>query len=94
MVIGTGQQDQACDFFLWGYLKSLYYTNNALTIQDLKEEIIHVNNGIQPKVCEKIERKLCEESQRACHQAAGGHLLDIKYSTKRRHSTVRFMFLL
>ena len=65
-----------CDYFLWGYLKSLVFANNPQTIQDLKEEIIRAIDRIQQEVCEKVIENFFKRC-RACQQAAGGHLQDI-----------------
>ena len=41
------------DFFLWGYVKDLVYSNNPETTDDLKEKIIQTLNSIPPKMIAK-----------------------------------------
>ena len=43
-----------CDFFLWGFVKSLVYANKPQTIPELKAEIRRVVGEIEPQLCGKV----------------------------------------
>jgi hypothetical protein len=62
----------ACDFFLWGYLKSKVYVRKPRTVDDLKvsirEEIATVPQEMLVNVMQNFEEKLRQE---------GRHLSDI-----------------
>ena len=63
----------ACDFFLWGYLKSKVYVQKPRTVDDLKvsirEEIATV-----PQEMLVIVIQSSEESLRTCVRQEGRHL--------------------
>ena len=62
--IFSGQRDLAplspdlapCDFFLWGYLKSLVNTNRQRTLSQLKDNIRAAIADIGPDMLEKVDR--------------------------------------
>ena len=66
----------ACDFFLWGYLKSKVYVRKPPTVDDLKvsirEEIATVPQEMLVKVMQNFEERL-----RTCVRQEGRHLSDI-----------------
>jgi hypothetical protein len=66
----------ACDFFLWGYLKSKVYVRKPRTVDDLKfsirEEIANVPQKILVNVMQNFEERL-----RTCVRQEGRHLSDI-----------------
>jgi len=66
----------ACDFFLWGYLKSKVYVRKPRTVDDLKvsirEEIATVPQEMLVNVMQKFEERL-----RTCIRQEGSHLSDI-----------------
>jgi hypothetical protein len=66
----------ACDFFLWGYLKSKVYVRKPRTVDDLKvsihEEIATVPQGMLVNVMQNFEERL-----QTCVRQEGRHLSDI-----------------
>ena len=66
----------ACDFFLWGYLKSKVYVRKPRTVDDLKvsirEEIATVPQEMLVNVMQNFEERL-----RTCDRQEGRHLSDI-----------------
>ena len=66
----------ACDFFLWGYLKSKAYVRKPRTVDDLKvsirEEIATVPQELLVNVMQNFEERL-----RTCVRQEGRHLSDI-----------------
>jgi len=66
----------ACDFFLWGYLKSKVYVRKPRTVDDLKvsirEEIATVPQEMLVNVMHNFEEKL-----RPSVRQEGGDLSDI-----------------
>jgi len=66
----------ACDFFLWGYLKSKVYVRKSRTVDDLKvsirEEIATVPQEMLVNVMQNIEQRL-----RTRVRQEGRHLSDI-----------------
>ena len=66
----------ACDFFLWGYLKSKVYVRKPRTVDDLKfsirEEIATVPQEMLVNVMQNFEERL-----RTCVRQEGRHLSDI-----------------
>lgn len=69
-----------CDFFLWGFVKSKVYVNNPETIQQLKDEIQRVINGIPPDVCGRVIANFNERIAH-CRASLGGHLPDVIFHT-------------
>jgi len=68
----------ACDFFLWGYLKSKVYVRKPRTVDDLKvsirEEIATVSQEMLVNVMQNFE-----ESLRTCLRQEGRHFSDINF---------------
>ena len=68
----------ACDFFLWGYLKSQVYVRKPRTVDDLKvsirEEIATVPQEMLVNVMQNFEERL-----RTCVRLEGRHLSDINF---------------
>ena len=66
----------ACDFFLWGYLKSKVYVRKPRTVNDLKvsirKEIATVPQEMLVNVMQNFEERL-----QTCVQQEGCHLSDI-----------------
>ena len=66
----------ACDFFLWGYLKSNVYDRKPRRVDDLKvsirEEIAIVPKEMLVNVMQNFEERL-----RTCVRQEGRHLSDI-----------------
>ncbi|CAK9831720.1 Transposable element Tc3 transposase [Anthophora retusa] len=66
------------DFFLWGHVKSLVYSNNPQTVVDLKANIIRVIGEIRPDLCARvIENWVCRIH--STKRNRGGHLCDIVF---------------
>jgi len=69
-------RESACDFFLWGYLKSKVYVRKPRTVDDLKvcirEEIATVPQEMLVNVMQNFEERL-----RTCVRQEGRHLADI-----------------
>ena len=70
--------ESACDFFLWGYLKSKVYVRKPRTVDDLKvsirEEIATVPQEMLVNVMQKFEERL-----RTCVRQEGRRLSDISF---------------
>jgi len=68
--------ESACDFFLWGYLKSKVYVRKTRTVDDLKvsfrEEIATLRQEMLVNVMQNFEERL-----RTCVRQEGRHLSDI-----------------
>jgi len=68
----------ACDFFLWGYLKSKVYVRKPRTVDDLKvsvrEEIGTVPQEMLVNVMQNFEERLW-----TCVRQEGRHLSDITF---------------
>ena len=66
----------ACDFFLWGYLKSKVYVRKPRTVDDLKvsirEEIATVPQEMLVNVMQNFEERL-----RTCVRQEGRHLSNV-----------------
>ena len=75
---GTHVFESACDFFLWGYLKSNVYVRKPRTVDDLKvsirEEIATVPQEMLVNVMQNFEERL-----RTCVRQEGRHLSDIVF---------------
>jgi len=69
-----------CHFFLWGYLKSRFYTHKPRTLNDLKEAIRH---EIHPFYRQLLARVMDDFKRRLenCIQEGGCHLTDIIFKT-------------
>lgn len=69
-----------CDFWLWSFVKSHAYSNNPLTIGELKNEIRHVIRDINRVMCDNVIENFIKRA-RLCQQNHGGHLYDILFHT-------------
>ena len=69
-----------CDFFLWGYLKSRFYTHKPRTLNDLKEAIRQkirpIDRQLLARVMDYFKKRL-----ENCIQEDGRHLTDIIFKT-------------
>lgn len=68
----------ACDFFLWGYLKSKVYCNNPRTITALQENIRCEIAAIPPELCSRVLANVRVRLQE-CLTRNGRHLEDIVF---------------
>lgn len=68
------------DFFLWGYLKSIVYTNPPANLVDLKENIRAAIANIPADMCRRAFRSLRSRLQE-CYERDGQHLDDIVFKT-------------
>jgi len=66
----------ACDFFLWGYLKSNVFVRKPRTVDDLKDSI-RKEIAIVPQEMLVSVMQNFEESLRTCVRQEGRHLSDI-----------------
>jgi hypothetical protein len=69
-----------CDFFLWGFIKSLVYVNKLRSLLDLKQEIQRVINELDGQVCENV---ICNFMNKvtACRASREGQMHDIVFHT-------------
>jgi Helix-turn-helix domain (DUF4817) len=63
----------ACDFFLWGYLKSKVYVNAPNSLQDLRRNIEREIRGISRETRQKVMSNFVWRLQE-CVRMNGGHL--------------------
>ena len=68
----------ACDFFLWGYLKSKVYVRKPRTVDDLKVSIREEIATVQQEMLENVTQNY-EERLRTCVWQEGRHLSDILF---------------
>jgi len=70
----------ACDYFLWGYLKSRIFISKPRTIaerkQNAKEEIAAIPEQITRRVMENLRVRL-----KQCLRNGGRHLSDVLFKT-------------
>jgi hypothetical protein len=66
----------ACDFFLWGYLKSKVYEKRPRTTEDLKENIRDEVAAISPIMLQRVMQNF-QTRLRECVGNNGRHLKDI-----------------
>lgn len=66
----------ACDFFLWGYLKSKVFSNGPQTLNQLKHNIRTEINAIPIEMLERVMENLQVRLQE-CQQRGGHHLKDV-----------------
>ena len=63
-----------CDYFLWGYLKSIVYKNEYKTINDLKKKIKQVcDEHLSTDVCERALQDYQRRLQK-CVERGGKHI--------------------
>lgn len=68
------------DFFLWGYVKSLVYTNKPATLDALEANIRDAIAGITPQILDKVIKNWTER-MKTCKRSRGGHLNDVLFHT-------------
>lgn len=69
-----------CDFFLWGYLKSIVYTDRPRTLNHLKDNIREAIANIPIDMLERVQRSF-ENRVSQCIENGGHHLSDIIFKT-------------
>lgn len=69
-----------CDYFLWGYLKSLVYNNRPRTLVDLKNNIRDAVANIPVQMLERVVRNFRIRLAQ-CLENNGRHLPDIIFKT-------------
>ncbi|PNF23302.1 hypothetical protein B7P43_G17108 [Cryptotermes secundus] len=70
-----------CDYFLWGYLKSLVYTDCPRTLAQLKENIRQAIANIPIAMLETVNRHFRIQANQ-CITNGGHHLLDTIFKTE------------
>lgn len=68
----------ACDFFLWGYLKSRVYANKPRWLQELKINIRQEIARVPKEVILRVMHNFPERLQ-MCDREVGRHLTDITF---------------
>ena len=66
----------ACDFFLWGYLKTKVFANPPHTLDELKDSIRRHIAEIPLEMLRKVMQNFRSRLQE-CQQRGGGHLVDV-----------------
>lgn len=69
-----------CDFFLWGYLKSLVYETKPRTLAELRQAIEQNIAQIDRQLLERVEANF-RERLHICQRENGHHLNDIIFRT-------------
>ena len=71
-----------CDFFLWGYLKSIVYTDRPRTLLHLKDNIRRAiaDIGLPVNMLERVEENF-KKRVAQCIDNGGRHLVDIIFKT-------------
>jgi hypothetical protein len=65
----------ACDFFLWGYLKSKVYDKKPRTTMDLKQNVRDAVAAISPTMLQRVMQNFQKRLQE-CADNNGRHLTD------------------
>jgi hypothetical protein len=60
------------DYFLWGYLKQVVYSNRPQTIEDLKQNIEVAMWNISEETLKKVVRNMVTRVN-TCYAENGGH---------------------
>ena len=68
------------DFFLWGHIKSLVYSNKPATLDDLKDNIQREIANVPVEMCARVVENWVQSIDR-CKRACGGHITDIEFHT-------------
>lgn len=68
------------DYFLWGYVKSLVYTNKPATLQELRANIEREIAEIPINLCKKVVENWIQRLD-FCKRARGGHAKEIEFHT-------------
>lgn len=69
-----------CDFFLWGYLKSVVYTDRPRTLVHLKDNITQAIANIRTDMLERVDGNFRSRLVR-CIENEGHHLGDVIFKT-------------
>ena len=67
--------------FLWGYIKSVVYTDRPRTLVHLKNNIIRATANIRTDVLERVDRNFRIRSVQ-CIDNEGRHLTDVIFKAK------------
>ena len=65
-----------CDFFLWGWLKSLVYKDKPRTLDELKNSIRNQIASVGVNMLERVETNF-QERLRCCVKENGHHMSDV-----------------
>ena len=71
--------ESACDFFLWGYLKSKVYVRKPRTVDDMKVSIREETATVPQEMLVNVMQNF-EERLRTCVRQEGRHLSDTLFS--------------
>lgn len=66
------------DSFLWGYVKSLVYSNKPATLDALRMNIVRVIADIRADLCLKVMENWVQRIN-SCRRFRGGHLNDVVF---------------
>ena len=69
-----------CDFFLWGYLKSIVYNDRPQTLLHLKNNIRNAIADIPVSMLERVEENFKKRVSQ-CIDNGGHHLSDVIFKT-------------
>ncbi|KAG5317980.1 TC3A transposase, partial [Pseudoatta argentina] len=69
-----------CDFFLWGYLKSLVYVDRPRTIDHLKNNIRDAIANIPIDMLRRVDENF-KKRLNQCMRDGGRHLTDVIFKT-------------
>ena len=69
------------DFFLWGHIKSLVYSNKPTTLDDLKDNIEREIANVPVEMCARVVENWVQRIDR-CKRARGGYMTDIECHSK------------
>ena len=69
-----------CDFFLWGYLKSIVYADRPQTLLHLKDNIRRAITDIPVDMLERVEGNFMNRVAQ-CIDNGGSHLADVIFKT-------------
>ncbi|CAK1589781.1 unnamed protein product [Parnassius mnemosyne] len=67
-----------CDFFLWGYLKSIVYKTNPTTVTQLKENIRAEISKIPQSLCKRVFENMRSRLEE-CVRVDGRHLENVVF---------------
>lgn len=68
------------DYFLWGYVKSLVYSNGPENLDDLEANIRNAIAGIPAEMCHRVIENWKDRVMQ-CKMSRGGHLNDILFKS-------------
>jgi hypothetical protein len=67
------------DYFLWGYLKQVVYSNRPQTIEDLKKNTEVAISNISQETLKKVVRNMVTRVN-TCYAQNGGHFQHLLYN--------------